>query len=164
MNRTYLKLPSIGVWKSLCGKLFFATCVWYNKIDKDNKRLKERGEMKKGFTLIEITIAIAILTLVIGGILYSYVISLNTIRNLEYKTKALLFAQEILEEFRGQTLVQLVNNYDGVDFPYEDINVHTDIEVLEGSLSLPLLLRITFEISWPTNTNPLTLVSYITQR
>ncbi len=120
--------------------------------------------MKKSFTLIEITIAIAILALVIGGILYSYVISLNTIRNLEYKTKALLFTQEILEEFRGKTLVQLVNNYDGVDFPYGDINVHTDIEVLEGSVSLPLLLRITFEIRWPTSTNPLTLVSYITQR
>ncbi len=120
--------------------------------------------MRKSFTLIEIVICAGILALVIGGVLYSYVVSLNTLKNLEYRTKALLFAEEILEKLKGYTLTQVLNNFDGAVFSYGDIDIRADVDLLEGTLTYPFLLKVTFTIDWPNVSVPLTLISYFTQR
>lgn len=102
----------------------------------------------KGFTLIEVLVAVGILVIILAGLLLSYTscfILNETTRNLTFAMNA---AQNVLEEIREHTFSRIYRDYNRRTFEVPQIPPGNSRGLVEVDNSNPDLLRITITVCW----------------
>lgn len=105
--------------------------------------LKERG-----FTLLELTIAAAILIVALSGLLAVYVLCFNaneTAKNLTLATSAI---QQKLEEIRDYNFYEIFDEMNDTTFEVSGIPNQYAEGAIKVDASNPDLLKITVSVSW----------------
>jgi prepilin-type N-terminal cleavage/methylation domain-containing protein len=114
--------------------------------------LKGAGD-QRGFTLIELIVAMTILAIIIAPTLGLFSATFKNNRHTKEKLVALALAQGEIEELKAmdfQRLLQRVGE-STKKLPAEDGTVYTvqrDIELLDDEDDEPKLLKITVTVSW----------------
>lgn len=107
----------------------------------------------KGFTLIEVMIAAAILVTVICGILLIYINSLELIslsRNLTFSVNA---AQRKIEEIRDYTFSLIYADYNEQVFTVDEMPPGNSRGVIYVDDANPDLLKVTISVCWRQRAN-----------
>ena len=108
---------------------------------------------RKGFTLVELLVAVAIVAFAVCGILSLYVACFGltkTSRNMSIATNA---AQALMEQIRSSDFNSIVDTYDGMTFTVNSIPnskgvvyVNDTIDAVLGTN--PDLLKVTISVCW----------------
>lgn len=69
----------------------------------------ERKQNNKGFSLIELIVAVAVIALVVGPVLHAFVTSMRINRNSKEMLQATTVAQNIMEDVKGKDISVLLN-------------------------------------------------------
>lgn len=100
----------------------------------------------KGFTLVEITLVVAIVAFVLCGILATYIscfVLAATSKNIGIATNAAL---GLVEEIRNAPFSQIITDYDGLNFIVNDIPASRGVVYVSDDN--PELLRVTVSVCW----------------
>lgn len=109
-------------------------------------KIKKSVFFVKGFTIIEILIALAILIVAISSILITYLacfVLIDTVKNINIATNA---AQGIIEEIRSTPFTQIINNYNGLNFIVNDMPSSRGVVYVDDTN--PELLQVTVSVCW----------------
>jgi prepilin-type N-terminal cleavage/methylation domain-containing protein len=101
---------------------------------------------RRGFTLIEVILSIAILAFALCGILAAYIsctVFMATSKNVNIATNA---AFGLIEEIRSSSFTRIMDNYDGLTFSVNDIP--SSMGVVHVDNTNPELLEVTVSICW----------------
>ncbi|WP_426349771.1 type IV pilus modification PilV family protein [Alloiococcus sp. CFN-8] len=101
----------------------------------NNKFQNKTTKIKKGLTLIEVLITLAIFAILAAAIAGMVMKSADINRKAEDKQKAMLIAQEIMEEIKAVSSeeIPLLANYNFKDFKIEKIDGKTDSFIITGN-------------------------------
>lgn len=106
----------------------------------------KRKASSKGFTLVEITLVVAIVAFVLCGLLATYIscfVLTVTSKNISIATNAAL---GLIEEIRNAPFSQVITDFNGLNF------ILNDIPASRGVVSInddnPELLRVTVTVCW----------------
>lgn len=115
------------------------------EVSLNNMKIKKRN-FRKGFTIIEMLIALAVLIVAISSILVTYMacfMLIDTIKNINIATNA---AQGMVEEIRSSTFTDAVTNYNGLNFTVNDIPSSMGVVYIDDTN--PELLEVTVSVCW----------------
>lgn len=123
----------------------------------------------KGFTLIEIVLAIALLGIIGGGMLSFFGNSARIVKSTDIRQKAVLIAQQKFEELKGEKFEDLSNGSKKYNQENSDLGLKGYPEyTLEWTISLKdeedgnKLKKITIVNSWDNNSKSIKLTTYVT--
>lgn len=102
---------------------------------------------KKGFSLVEVILATAILAFALVGILGTYVTCLVLITTSQNVNSATNAAQGIIEEIRSTPFPQIIDSYNGLVFTVNDINGSVGVVYVDDTID-PEFLDITVSVCW----------------
>ncbi|MCK9615257.1 MAG: type II secretion system GspH family protein [Candidatus Omnitrophica bacterium] len=109
-------------------------------------RAKKQVFFAKGFSLVEVLMAIIILVLLVSTILIAYTncfILIDTIKNINIATTA---AQGMIEEMRTSIFGNIMDNYNGLNFVLNDIP--ESMGVVSVNNANPEFLEVTVSVCW----------------
>lgn len=102
----------------------------------------------RGFTLIEVMIATAILVTVLCGILATYIACFELITTSQNLTLAVNSAQKKIEEIRDYTFSGIFADYNGTTFVVDEIAAGNSRGIVYVDNSDSDLLEITISVCW----------------
>lgn len=102
----------------------------------------------KGFTLIEVMIATAILVTVLCGILATYIACFELISTSKNLTLAINSAQRKIEEIRNYSFSGISTDYNWTTFTVDEITLENSRGIVYVDNSNPDLLEITISVCW----------------
>ena len=116
--------------------------------------------MKRGFTLAEIMVTLAIVTVGMSGMLSAFSKALNVTRNIEENEIALAIAESTLEKYRGEGYLQLQDFSADSAFIIPGLSGYT-VTLKTNRPQDPALVSVT--VSWLVNggTDSLSLTTLI---
>jgi prepilin-type N-terminal cleavage/methylation domain-containing protein len=103
---------------------------------------------RRGFTLMEVMFAAAIMLVAIGGLLGTYVLCFNlneTAKNLSLATNII---QQKFEEIRDHNFYEIDNDYDGTVFDIPGLSNQDAKGAIDVEDLAPDLLRVTVSVCW----------------
>jgi prepilin-type N-terminal cleavage/methylation domain-containing protein len=92
-----------------------------NRLLRENPKNKESKMKQKGFTLLEVLITTAIMISVLAAVAYGLSQSSNLAETMRNQDIAINAAKDILEQIIQSDLNDIMNNYDGQNFPIADV-------------------------------------------
>ena len=105
------------------------------------RRLYERG-----FTLVEVMLAVTIAAVALCGILATYAACFTLIRTSKNASIATSAAQGLLDEIRNTSFPLITSTYDGMNFIVN--NMPSNMGVVYVDDSNPELLKVTISVCW----------------
>ena len=78
-----------------------------------NKKNHIRGKQNKGFTLVEVLIAITILAIIVAPLLHAFVTASRTNAKAKQLMKATTLAQNVMEETKANSLEEIARQFNG---------------------------------------------------
>lgn len=88
---------------------------------------------KRGFSLVEVIVAIGIMAFALVGILGTYITCLTLISTSKNVNAATNAAQGIIEEIRSTPFTQIMSNYNGMIFTVNDIPSSVGVVYINNS-------------------------------
>lgn len=107
----------------------------------------------KGFTLLEIMLAVAILVIVLCGILATYISCFELISLSKNLTLAINSCQMKIEEIRDYTFSQIYSYYNNQTFEVDEMPPGYSKGVILVDNSNPDLLKVTITVCWRQRAN-----------
>lgn len=110
-----------------------------------------KKKSKRGFSLIEIVVAVGILAFALCAILASYIsffVLSTTSKNINIASNAAL---SLMEEIRGTPFSQIFNTYNGLNFVLNDIPQSRGVVYV--NTANPELLEVTISVCWRQQNN-----------
>lgn len=107
----------------------------------------------RGFTLIEVMIAAAILAVVICGILATYISCFELISTSRNFTFAVNAAQRKIEEIRDYNFSQIYSDYNNQSFTVDEMSVGDSRGIVYVDELTPELLEVTISVCWRQRQN-----------
>ena len=105
------------------------------------RRLYERG-----FTLVEVMLAVAIAAVALCGILATYAACFTLIRTSKNASIATSAAQGLLDEIRNTSFPLIKSTYNGTNFTVNNMPLNRGIVYVDDSN--PELLKVTISVCW----------------
>ncbi|HAJ57806.1 MAG TPA: hypothetical protein DCL35_08635 [Candidatus Omnitrophica bacterium] len=102
----------------------------------------------KGFTLLELMIASAVIIVALAGLLSTYVACLELNETTKNTNLALNSAQKVLEEIRSSTFSGIASAYNGYNFSVSGIEVNESLGFVYIDDTDASLLNITIGVCW----------------
>ena len=105
-----------------------------------------RGKAKRGFTLMEIVVAMGICALALSAILLAYASTLAFVsisKNINIATNA---AEGIIEGIRNSSFSQMVGSYNGLIFTVNDLPGSRGVVYVDNTD--PAFLLVTVSVCW----------------
>lgn len=118
---------------------------------------------EKGFTLIEIIIALAILTLLISGVVTLFFNLIVANKESQYHSQAYKILDSKIEELRGAPFDALINKTDTIsELPQGQLLITADNNI--DGVPQTNIKKVTLELSWKFKRNQnLKLETYISR-
>lgn len=107
----------------------------------------------RGFTLIEVMIAAAILAIVICGILATYISCFELISTSRNFTFAVNAAQRKIEEIRDYNFSQIYPDYNNQSFTVGEMSAGDSLGIVYVDDASPDLLEVTISVCWRQRQN-----------
>jgi len=108
-----------------------------------------------GFILLEVLIAITILSIVILGLYGFFASSLNAFNDSKNETKALMIAKSLMNEFRNNKMREAdisdspVENFP--DFTYDRITIRYEDDFITPMIEPLIINKTTVKVKWKRN-------------
>ena len=101
---------------------------------------------EKGFTLMEVMLAVTITAVALCGILATYAACFTLIRTSKNASIATSGAQGLLDEIRNTSFPLIKSTYNGKQFIVN--NMPSNMGVVYVDNSIPELLKVTISVCW----------------
>ena len=108
--------------------------------------MMKRRVSEKGFTLVEVMLAVAIAAVALCGILATYAACFTLIRTSKNASIATSAAQGLLDEIRNTSFPLIASTYDGTNFTVNNMPSNRGVVYVDDSN--PELLKVTISVSW----------------
>lgn len=145
-------------------------------MDRIHRFLRHRGLDERGFTVVELMIALAVFAIVIGAVATSLSSALNTTRNNRHRSTAAQLASQEMDVVRSSDfamlplgLLQSTANVDGIDYTVQResswvTHSATTDPCTSATGSIPAYMRVTVSVTWPnmSGTDPVESQTIIT--
>ena len=106
----------------------------------------ERRLSERGFTLVEVMLAVAIAAVALCGILATYAACFTLIRTSKTASIATSAAQGLLDEIRNTSFPLIKSTYNGTNFTVNNMPLNRGIVYVDDSN--PELLKVTISVCW----------------
>ena len=106
----------------------------------------ERRLSERGFTLVEVMLAVAIAAVALCGILATYAACFTLIRTSKNASIATSAAQGLLDEIRNTSFPLIKSTYNGTNFTVNNMPLNRGIVYVDDSN--PELLKVTISVCW----------------
>ena len=110
---------------------------------------KRRSNLNKGFSLIELMVAVVILAMAIFGIFHAYSAGFMGMADARDRTVATNYAREAMEDIKNKSFEEIVNDPYDPDDPLGQIKFQREVTVtadVDGSIDD--LKKVTTIVSW----------------
>jgi prepilin-type N-terminal cleavage/methylation domain-containing protein len=101
---------------------------------------------EKGFTMMEVMLAVAITALALCGILLTYLTCFNLIRTSRNVSVATSAAQGLMDEIRNASFPLIVSSYNNRHFVVNNMPSNSGVVYVDNTN--PELLKVTISVSW----------------
>ena len=108
--------------------------------------MMERRLSERGFTLVEVMLAVAIAAVALCGILATYAACFTLIRTSKNASIATSAAQGLLDEIRNTSFPLIKSTYNGTNFTVNNMPLNRGIVYVDDSN--PELLKVTISVCW----------------
>ena len=108
--------------------------------------MMKRRLYERGFTLVEVMLAVTIAAVALCGILATYAACFTLIRTSKNASIATSAAQGLLDEIRNTSFPLITSTYDGMNFIVN--NMPSNMGVVYVDDSNPELLKVTISVCW----------------
>ena len=108
--------------------------------------MMKRRVSEKGFTLVEVMLAVAIAAVALCGILATYAACFTLIRTSKNASIATSAAQGLLDEIRNTSFPLIKSTYNGTNFTVNNMPLNRGIVYVDDSN--PELLKVTISVCW----------------
>ncbi len=110
--------------------------------------MRLRLRKQRGFTLLELMIAAAVLIVALTGLLGTYITCLELNELTRNSNLALNAAQAVFEEIRSADFLNLPANYDGYTFQVAGMSANSSLGYVAIDSSNTTLLQVAIGVCW----------------